>query len=338
VSSVLAEIRGEEVHAIRQYTFGPPENLRYEQVADPQPGSGQVRITVEAAGVHLIDTRIREGAGAGPLPPPELPMTPGREVAGVVDALGADVDPAWQGARVVAHLGPASGGYAELAVANVDALHRLPETLESTAAVAMMGTGRMTMGLLALAGLAADDIVLVTSAAGGIGTLLVQAARRIGATVVGVAGGPAKVEMVHRNGATFVADYTEPGWADVVSAQLGGRAVSVVFDGVGGGAGAAAFGLLAPGGRLIVFGASSGEPTTFTSTDLLARGLTVCVALGPRIMQLPGGLRALEERSLAEATAGRLVPSVQAFPLKDAAAAHRALETRQTAGKVVLVP
>lgn len=326
------------MHAIRQYTFGPAENLLYEVVDDPRPGEGQVRIAVEASGVHLVDTAIRAGIPGGPFPLAELPMTPGREVAGVVDALGDGVDAAWLGARVVTHLGPASGGYAELAVRTVDALHRLPDTLGYQTAVAMMGTGRMTMGLLEVALLVPNDVVLVTAAAGGIGTLLVQAARDIGATVFGAAGGAAKVERVRQAGATVAIDYTVAEWADGVRAALDGREVTVAFDGVGGQAGRAAFELVGAGGRVILYGWSSGKPTQFTSADLFARGLSATVALGPRILQLPGGLRTLEEKSLAAAAAGRLVPAVQTFPLEDAAAAHTALEQRTSIGKIVLVP
>src|SRR6185295_3770823 len=124
------------------------DNLLFETVDDPVPGAGQVRIAVRAAGVHLLDTTIRSGASGGPFPLPELPTIPGREVAGVVDLLGADVDPAWLGARVVAHLGQVSGGYAELAVAPVGSLHQLPDSLTDAAAVAMIGTGRTTMAVL----------------------------------------------------------------------------------------------------------------------------------------------------------------------------------------------
>lgn len=325
------------MHAIRQYTFGPPENLLYEVVDDPRPGPGQVRVAVEAAGVHLVDTTIRAGESHGPFPAPDLPMTPGREVAGVVDELGEGVDASWLGARVVVHLGLASGGYAELAVAAVESLHRLPDTLDFPAAVAMMGTGRMTMGLLGVARLTPDDVVLVTSAAGGIGTLLVQAARNLGATVVGVAGGAAKVAQVRAAGAIGV-DYTVPDWADEVTAGLDGRLVSIVFDAVGGAAGRAAFDLLGPGGRVILYGWSAGSATAFTSEDLFARSLTATVALGPPILSLPGGLRALEEQAIVEAGAGRLVPAVTTFPLKDAPTAHQALVDRATSGKVVLVP
>src|SRR5512145_1581596 len=117
------------MHAIRQHTFGPADTLRYEDVPDPEPAAEQVRIAVEAAGVHLIDTKIRQGDQGGPYPPPELPMTPGREVAGRVDRVGPGVDERWVGRRVVAHLGMASGGYAERAVAAATSLHELPDHL-----------------------------------------------------------------------------------------------------------------------------------------------------------------------------------------------------------------
>ena len=158
------------MHAIRLHEFGPPENLRYEEVPDPEPGGGQVRIAVEAAGVHLIDTSIRAGRSGGPFPLPELPMIPGREVAGTA-----------AGRRVVAHLGMASGGYAELALAPEEALHEIPEGLASDVAVAAIGTGRTAIGILEVAELRPDDVVLVTAAAGGLGGLFLQAARRAGA-------------------------------------------------------------------------------------------------------------------------------------------------------------
>jgi len=224
------------VHAIRLHAFGPAENLVYEEVDDPQPGPGQVRIAVRAAGVHLLDTNIRSGATGGPFPLPDLPQIPGREVAGVVDAVGADVDGSWLGRRVVAHLGMASQGYAELAVAPVGSLHELPDGLADDAAVAMIGTGRTTLAVLEAADLRPDDVVLVTAAAGGIGNLLVQAARNVGATVIGVAGGPDKVARVRELGADVAVDYRTPSWAD----ELADHEVTVAFDSVGGDVGRAA--------------------------------------------------------------------------------------------------
>ncbi|MEU4829793.1 zinc-binding dehydrogenase [Streptosporangium sp. NPDC023615] len=327
------------MHAIRQYAFGPAENLLHEEVEDPSPGPGQVRIAVRAAGVHLMDTSIRAGsADELPFPLPDLPMTPGREVAGVVDAVGAGVEESWLGRRVVAHLGLASGGYAELAVREAEAVHALPDELADDVAVAMIGTGRTTMGILDVGQIVPDDVVLVTAAAGGIGNLLVQAARNIGATVVGVAGGPAKVERVRRLGATIAVDYDTADWGGRVREALNGREVTVAFDGVGGAPGRTALELLGVGGRFVMFGWSAGKPTELSTGDLYARCLTASVALGPRILKAPGGLRGLEERSLAEAASGRLAPEVQRFALADAAAAHTALETRATVGKVVLIP
>jgi NADPH:quinone reductase len=316
------------MRAIVLREFGPPANLRAEDVEDPRPGPGEVRIAARAAGVHLIDTKLRAGVRMGALPLPELPAIPGREVAGVVDAVGEGADPGWAGRRVVAHLGPASGGYAELAVRDAAAVHALPDGLAEDAAVAMIGTGRTTMAILDDARLTAEDVVLVTAAAGGIGSLLVQAAKAAGAHVIGAAGGPDKVAHVRALGADQAVDYNEAEW----TRGLGD--VTVALDGVGGGLGRAALELLAPGGRLILFGFASGEPTPLAAGDLFRRGITVSAAIGARVR----ATRELEERALAAAAAGSLVPPLQHYPLEDAAEAHAAIERRATAGKVVLVP
>ncbi|WP_405735210.1 zinc-binding dehydrogenase [Streptomyces sp. NBC_00028] len=326
------------MHAIRLHAFGPAENLVHERVEDPRPGPGQVRIAVRAAGVHLLDTALREGV-QGPLPePPRLPTIPGREVAGVVESLGDGVAALWLGKRVVAHLGFAPGGYAELAVTDVDRVHEIPGNLDFAEAVAMIGTGRTTMGILQFAELGPDSVALVPAAAGGIGTLLVQYAKNAGATVVGLAGGPAKTALVEANGADPAVDYRDPAWPDKVRAHLGGDKVTIVFDGVGGDVAREALALLAPGGRHLVFGWSAdgiqdGAPH-------LVDGVSEQV-LGAVMMRKAGGpnpVRTLELRALAEAAAGRLTPAVQRFPLAEAAAAHRALETRGTTGKVILEP
>ena len=160
------------MRAIRLHQFGPAENLVLDEVADPEPGADQVRIAVGAAGVHVLDTFIRAGTTGGPFPLPDLPTVPGREVAGVVDEVGPGVDAAWVGRRVVAHLGMASGGYAELALASVSALHEIPSGMDDEVAVTMIGTGRTAFGILEAAAITTDDVVLVTAAAGGLGSLL----------------------------------------------------------------------------------------------------------------------------------------------------------------------
>lgn len=324
------------MHAIRQHEYGGPEVLQYEQLPDLQPAAGQVRVAVRAAGVHLLDTTLRQGA-EGPFPPPPLPYVPGREVAGVVDAVAGDVDPSWLGRPVVAHLGMAHGGYATQAVAAVEALIQIADSTAPSQAVAMVGTGRTALGILAEAGLQGDDVVLIPAAAGGLGMLLLQAARKAGATAVALAGGPAKVALLEQLGAAVAVDYLAADWSEQVAVRLGERRVTVVLDGVGGTVGRSAFDLLAPGGRVVLFGYTAGEPTAFTAADLMSRGLSASSALGPRMMARPGGIYALAVAAIAELEAGRLIPGVTEFALADAAAAHTALAARETTGKVVLL-
>ncbi|MFJ7588463.1 zinc-binding dehydrogenase [Streptomyces sp. NPDC097617] len=323
------------MRAIRLHAFGPAENLTHEHTDIPVPAPSQVRIAVAAAGVHLLDTSLRRGIQGPPAPLPELPTVPGREVAGTVDALGPGTDPAWLGRTVVVHLGFAPGGYAEYAVADADRLHPVPDSLDPAEAVAMIGTGRTTLGILQFADLGPDSVALIPAAAGGIGTLLVQYARSAGATVIALAGGPA-------NGAHLALDYTDPGWPDAVRAHHPGGA-TVLFDSVGGDTARTALGLLAPGARHLVFGWSGGplDLTDAERADLAARSITTRGVLGPAMLQqvgAPDPLRVLETSALAEAAAGRLRPALTRYPLAEAAAAHHALETRATTGKVVLEP
>ncbi|MDX3076544.1 zinc-binding dehydrogenase [Streptomyces sp. MI02-7b] len=328
------------MHAIVLHAFGPAANLRYETTEDPEPGPGQVRIAVAAAGVHMIDTALRSGDFDGPYPLPALPTVPGREVAGTVDGVGEGVGREWLGRRVVAHLGMVPGGYAERAVTSVGTPHVLPDGLGFAEAVAMVGTGRTAMGILRQAPVGPADVAVVTAAAGGIGTLLVQAARNAGATVLGLAGGPAKAARVRELGADAAVDYTADGWTAAARAALDGRAATVVFDAVSGDLGRGAVDLLGRGGRHVVYGWASGGALDLSDEERAVRGITSAVVLGPAMARAggPGGLRALEEAALAEAAAGRLRPAVHRFPLADAAAAHTALESRGTAGKVVLIP
>lgn len=322
------------VKAIRLHAFGPAENLVYEEVADPTPGPGTVLIDVEATGVHLVDTMIRAGSnGDSPIPVPELPTIPGREVAGRVSAVGPDVYPSWIGKRVVVHLGMVPGGYAERAVAKVESLYELPDHVDAAQAVAAIGTGRTTAGILQQARLTMEDVVLITSAAGGIGSYLIQAARNVGAVAIGLAGGPDKVETVRSLGAQYAIDYRDPDWAATLKGELGGQEITVLLDGVGGPNGQEAFNLLGNGGRALMFGWSGGGPIEFTHEDLMSRSLTAGWALGAKMARQ---LRTLESAALIETFEGRWHALTTTFPLPEAAAAHHALENRETTGKVVL--
>lgn len=297
------------MHAIRLDAHGPAEHLVLRELPDPQPAPGQVRVAVAAAGVHLLDTRLR--AGTGPFPAPPLPHVPGREVAGTVDAIGDGVDPAWHGRAVVAHLGRgATGGYATHALVDVARLHAVPDGMDPGVAVALIGTGRTALMALDAVGLGPEDTLLLTGASGGIGHVLLPLAAATGATVAGSASGTAKAARVP---APHRANHRAAGWTATVPAP------SVVIDGVGGDVGAAAVAALRPGGRVLALGTGAGTG---------GRDDVSVLAFAP-----PVDLRPLEERALRSG----VVPRVHPFPLTGAAVAHRALEERATVGKVVLL-
>ncbi|MEV4421012.1 zinc-binding dehydrogenase [Patulibacter sp. NPDC049589] len=226
-----------------------------------------------------------------------------------------------------AHLGLVPGGYAEQAVTTPDRLFALDDRVGAPEAVAAVGTGRTARGVVELEPPAAGDVVLVPSAAGGVGWLLVQAARAAGATVVAAARGEERTALLRSTGADLVVDYGVDGWAAQVREAVGG--VSLVYDGVGGDIGREALGLCSPGARFVMFGSSSGTPTAFDSADLIRLGATAGWSLGPRMQALPGGIPGLAARSLAAVADGAWRPLVTTFPLIEAARAHAALEARR---------
>jgi NADPH2:quinone reductase len=327
------------MQAIRQHAFGGPQELRLETVPDPHPADGQVRIRVESAGVHLIDTLVRQGKAGGSRPISKLPMRPGGDVAGVIDEVARDVDGHLLARRVVTDLGAASGGYAELALARAASLHVLPAGLDADQAVTMVGIGRTTMAILEVAAPTADDVVVVTGAAGAsarcFSKRLVPPARQS-------SGLPAEARRSSwcAGSAPRQRSITakQDGWRRCAPA-FGARPVTLALDGVGGRIGRATLELFGVGGRLVMFGSSSGQLTRLFAGDLFARGIAASAAIGARLMRRPGGLHPLERRALQAAAEGRLVPVVgQRFALADAAAAHQAIESRSTTGKTVLRP
>ncbi|MCC5580371.1 zinc-binding dehydrogenase [Microtetraspora sp. AC03309] len=325
------------MYAVTLHEFGPAEKLQYERIPTPVPGRGQVRIDVEASGVHFIETMLRSGRRVGPHAAPELPIVLGGEVAGVVGALGPDVDDIWLGRRVVSTL-ESDGGYAEQAVATVDTLHDVPGHMTADTAVAMITTGSTALGILDSADAGPGDIALVTSAAGGVGALLIQALRHQGVIVIGTAGGPEKVRRATALGADIAVDYRDPHWPDAVRDALGGRELSIVFDGVGGTAGRHAFDLLAPGGRFLLHGWSSGTATRITTDDIIEHASTVIWAIGPQLLRHAGTVHELQARAIRAAADGVLEPLISRYPLSRAGDAHADLENRRATGKVVLVP
>jgi NADPH2:quinone reductase len=322
------KVQAEAMRAIWMRELGEPSVLVAGDAPDPVAGPGQVVIDVAFANITFVETQLR-ATGAGPFRA-ELPMIPGNGVGGVVAAVGGGVDAGMIGRRVVTNTG-GSGAYAERVSVDAANLIAVPDEVGLDEATALLADGRTAQWLLATAGVRAGERVLVEAAAGGVGTLTVQVAKAAGAVVIGAAGGQRKVDLVRSLGADVAVDYTRPGWTDDVRAVVGG--VDVVLDGVGGAIAWAALGLLDRGGRILSYGAASGDQVVISEDEAADRGVTLVT--GPR--PTPEEQRALTARALDEAAAGRLRPVIgQRFPLVRAADAHAAIESRATVGKTLL--
>ena len=305
--------------------FGPPEVLEPADVAEVRAGPDEVVIEVEFANVTFVETQVRAGRPPHPSMLPALPAILGNGVGGTVGK-GSP----WAGRQVVASLN-GTGGYAERAVSPVARLIGIPDGLAMRDAVALLADGRTALALVRHADLRAGETVLVEAAGGGVGTLLVQIARRAGARVVALAGQPRKLALARDLGADVTVDYSHDGWERQVR-DLAGQ-VDVVFDGVGGDIGLAAFGLLGAGGRFCPFGMASGSFAPVPPDLARDRQVTVRAGAGGS----PEELAELARTALAEAAAGRLRPVIgQEFELAEAARAHTAIEARQTVGKTLL--
>jgi NADPH2:quinone reductase len=315
------------MHASVIRAFGPPEVLVTEEVDDPRPGPGQVAIEVELANVTFVDTQIRAGKAPRPEMLPKLPAILGNGVAGKITAVGANADLALIGRSVMSPL-DGTGGYAERAIADSARLIDIPHELGTAEALALLADGRTAVLLTRTAAVRADEVVLVEAAAGGVGSLLVQLAHLAGAHVVAAASGQRKLAVACELGADELVDYAEPDWPNRLS-----PGVDVVFDGVGGAIGAAAFGLVRPGGRFLTFGMASGA---FAEIDEAA-AVTRQVGLVRGFRATPDELRSSLAEALEMAADGRLRPLVgQTCALADAAAAHHAIERRESIGKTLL--
>ena len=313
------------MHAVVIREFGPPEVLEPADVAEVRAGPDEVVIDVEFANVTFVETQVRAGRPPHPSMLPTLPAILGNGVGGTV----GEGSP-WAGRRVVASLN-GTGGYAERAVSPVAQLIGIPDDLATREAVALLADGRTALALVRHADLRAGETVLVEAAGGGVGTLLVQIVRRAGARVVALAGQPRKLALARDLGADVTVDYSHDGWERQVR-DLAGQ-VDVVFDGVGGDIGLAAFGLLGAGGRFCQFGMASGSFAPVPPDLARDRQVTVRAGAGGS----PEELAELVRTALAEAAARRLRPVIgQEFELAEAARAHAAIEARQTVGKTLL--
>jgi len=313
--------------------YGGPDVLHAVTVPDPAAGPGEVLVRAEAIGITFVETQRRAGRFHPPgAPPLVFPAVLGNGVEGAIVETGDGVDLARVGERVVTATG-GDGGYAELVVVDADAPVPIPDGLDRGQAVAMLADGRTALAEVRAAELEPGERVLVLAAAGGVGSLLVQLVHHGGGIVVAAAGGPDKVEVTVELGADHAVDYLEPSWVDTVRALVG--EVDVVLDGVGGDVGAVAATLLASQGRRVVYGGASGAP----SGDPPPPRDDIVEVAGFRSIRGPDDNRALVAQALGLAADGRLKAIVgQTFALTAAADAHRAIETRTTIGKTILIP
>lgn len=322
------------MRAVRVHQTGGPEVLRVDEIEEPEPGEGEVCVRVAAAGVNFIDTYHR--SGAYPLP---LPFVPGQEAAGTVSSIGPGVEGLNEGDRVAFAGSP--GAYADAVVVRGDRLVRVPDGVELDQAAALMLQG-MTAHYLATSTfpLESGHRALIHAAAGGVGLLLVQVAKRRGATVIATVSTAEKAELAAGAGADEIIRYTEADFAAEVGRLTEGRGVDVVFDSVGADTFDASLRCLRPRGMLVLFGQSSGAVPP-VDLQRLAEG-------GSLFATRPTLAHHITERAQLERRAGDVLNWVAAgelevrigerHPLAEAATAHERLEARLTAGKVLLVP
>jgi NADPH2:quinone reductase len=322
------------MRAVRVHNFGGPEVLKNEEIAVPEPKAGEARVKIEAIGLNYVDIYQRTG-----LYPASLPFTLGRESAGLVDATGPNVAEVKVGDRVAYAMEP--GAYAEYAVVPAWKLVPVPANVDTLSAAATMLQG-MTAHYLAHSTypLNQGDTALVHAAAGGVGLLLIQVAKRRGANVIGTVGTEAKAELAKRAGADHVILYTQSDFLQEVKKITGGAGVHVVYDSVGQTTFEKSLDCLRPRGCLALFGQASGPVPPFDLGKLAAKGSLFVTR--PTLLHYMSDRRELLERAgdlFNWISSGNLKLRIEkTFPLAEAAEAHRQLEGRRTTGKVILLP
>ena len=322
------------MQAIRVHKTGGPEVLRYEQVAQPVPGPGEVLVQIHAAGLNFIEVYQRTG-----LYKVALPFTPGTEGGGRVVEIGPGVTEVKVGDQVTSL--NFAGSYAEFSLVRADRLILLPVGVSPRTAAAVMLQG-ITAQYLACSTfpLTSSHTCLVHAAAGGVGQLLCQIARLRGARVIGTVSTEAKAALARAAGAHEVILYTEQDFESETRRLTGGTGVDVVYDSVGQTTFAKSLGCLAPRGMLVLFGQSSGPVAPIDPQVLNQKGSLFLTR--PTLGHYAAGRSELVERAsavLGWVADGSLKVSIgREFPLAAAAEAHAELEARRTTGKVLLLP
>lgn len=306
--------------------------LQWEEIEAGEPGPGQVKLRQDAAGLNFIDVYHRTG-----LYPQPLPFIPGTEGAGVVVAVGTDVTALQPGDRV-AYAGPI-GGYAEERLIDADRLVKLPESIATEEAAAMMLQGMTAHMLLrSVYDLKAGDVILVHAAAGGVGLIMCQWAAALGATVIGTVSSAEKADLARAHGCQHPVIYTEQDFVAEVARITDGAKLRVVYDSVGADTFQRSLDCLAPRGLMVSYGNASGPVEPFSPLLLAQKGSLFLTR--PTLFNYIARREELEKSAAAlfdMVSSGKIrIELRQRFALKDAAEAHRALEARRTTGSTIL--
>ncbi|ESY80772.1 quinone oxidoreductase [Mesorhizobium sp. LNHC221B00] len=322
--------------AIRIHAHGGPEVLTYEDADPGQPGSGQILVKHTAIGLNFIDVYHRSGLYP---PPGGFPLIAGSEAAGVVLEVGQDVDWLKPGDRIAYAV--TTGAYAEERVIDASRVVKVPDGISDEQAAAMMLKGMTAEYLLRRTfKVKAGDTILFHAAAGGVGLILGQWAKHLGATVIGTASSTDKIELARAHGFDHVINYKEQDFVAGVAAITGGRKCDVVYDSVGNDTFPASLDCLRPLGMFVSFGQSSGPIPPFSMSLLAQKGSLFATrptlfVYNAKREDLDASAAALFEVVLSGAVEIKIN---QRYALKDAGKAHSDLEGRRTTGTTILVP
>lgn len=323
------------MQAIRVHHHGGPEVLSYEEVDRRPPGPGEVRVRNRAIGVNFIDVYLRTGT----YPPPALPFTPGKEGAGEVVAVGPGVEEFAPGDRV-AYV-EALGAYAQEHIVPIERLVHLPDAIDFETGAAMMLKGLTAQYLLRRTfRVRAGHTILVHAAAGGVGLILTQWAKHLGATVIGTVGSAEKAALARANGCDHVIDYRREDFVARVQEMTNGQGCDVVYDGVGRATFPASLDCLRRFGCFVSFGSASGPIEPFDIMTLAYKGslFTTWPLLPDHLAKREDFLAMTAELFEVVQSGAVKIPVHTRLPLAAAADAHRRLEARQTTGATILVP
>lgn len=325
-----------QMKTIRVSEFGDSGVLEHVEIERPSPGEGEILVEVKSAGVNYADTMRRRNQYLEETP---LPFVPGSEIAGTVAKLGPGAEDVSEGDRVVTLLG--TGGYADYAVVSAQNLIPIPDEMDFDEAAAIPLQGLTAYHVLKTSGMLEEgESVVVHAAGGGVGTLAVQMAKLMDANpVIATASTQEKLDLAKELGADVLINYTEDDWPEQVREATGGEGADVILEMVGGDFIQKNLECLATFGRMVVYGAASGERGSLVPMNLMYKNHTVTGFYLPQLMSRPELFGPSLKEMLGWISSGDLKLTVSArYPLERASEAHEALEGRQTTGKIVLNP